>query len=118
MNKICILGAGSWGTALAILLSHKFSHISIWGRPEDNVDLILSQRENTRFLPGIKIADNIFPTIDLQEALEEAGLIILAIPSQSMLLRCNPGLLVLQPCGSGNAGFHRLQSNPPSRLIP
>jgi len=84
MKKICILGAGSWGTAQAILLSKNYYNIIIWGRPEDDISDIQNTRENKRFLPGVKIPDNIQVTTDMAKAVEGAGLIVLAVPSQAL----------------------------------
>lgn len=84
MKKVCILGAGSWGTAQALLLSKNVASIYIWGRTEDNLEIIESIRENQRYLPGVRLADNIKLTSDLSEALENAQLIVLAVPSQSL----------------------------------
>lgn len=78
------MGAGSWGTAQAVLLSKNVARICIWGRAEDNPDVIDSLRENQRYLPGVKLPDNIKLTCDLSEALDKAELIVLAIPSQSL----------------------------------
>lgn len=84
MKRICILGAGSWGTAQAILLSKNADIVTIWGRPEDDVESIKKSRENHRFLPGIKIAANVFPTSSMEEAMEKADLLVLAVPSQAV----------------------------------
>lgn len=84
MNKICVLGAGSWGTAQGIILSKNVSQVSIWGRPEDDLDEIKRDRENRRFLPGIKLPDNINLTVSMEEAMESASLIVLAVPSQAL----------------------------------
>lgn len=82
MNKICILGAGSWGTAQAILLSRNALRIDLWGRPEDGLENIKIERENKRFLPGARLPDNVYPLSDPQEALKDAEMVVLAVPSQ------------------------------------
>ena len=84
MNKIAVLGAGSWGTAQAILLSKHTSQVCLWGRPEDGIDAMIGDRENKRFLPGISLASNIEPLSDLKAAVQGAGLIVLAVPSQAL----------------------------------
>lgn len=94
MKKVCILGAGSWGTAQAVLLSKNAARVHIWGRTEDNPDTIESLRENQRYLPGVQLPDNIKLTSVLSEALDKAELIVLAIPSQSLRLV----LKMLKPC--------------------
>jgi glycerol-3-phosphate dehydrogenase (NAD(P)+) len=84
MKKVCVLGAGSWGTAQAILLNKNLYDITIWGRPEDNIDDLKITRENKRFLPGVRIPDNIEITTDMVKAVTRASFIVLAVPSQAM----------------------------------
>ena len=59
MEKVCVLGAGSWGTAQAVLLSRNVSRVVIWGRPEDGISDINKLRENQRFLPGVPLPQNV-----------------------------------------------------------
>ncbi len=84
MNKICILGAGSWGTAQSILLSRNASRVALWGRPEDGIEQINETRENQRFLPGANLPDNVYPMTNAQLALQDAELVVLAVPSQAL----------------------------------
>lgn len=82
MNKICILGAGSWGTAQAVLLSKNTSRVFLWGRLEDGLEEMAQFRENRRFLPGVSLPQNIALIMDLEEALEGSDLVVCAVPSQ------------------------------------
>jgi glycerol-3-phosphate dehydrogenase (NAD(P)+) len=84
MAKICVLGAGSWGTALAALLAKNGYSVALWGRAEDGVELIAQIRENRQFLPGIHIPDEVRPTADMGAALAGAEWLVLAIPSQAL----------------------------------
>ena len=84
MQKVAILGAGSWGTAQALLLSKKTRQINLWGRVQDGIEVMRTERENKRFLPGVSLPDNVVPTIDLKAALEGAKLIVLAVPTQAV----------------------------------
>lgn len=84
MEKVCVLGAGSWGTTLAALLAKNGQQVALWGRVEDGIDLIAKTRENRQFLPGIKIPDQVHPIADLAVALEGASLVVLSIPSQAL----------------------------------
>ncbi|MEN6350962.1 MAG: NAD(P)H-dependent glycerol-3-phosphate dehydrogenase [Syntrophomonas sp.] len=84
MKKVCVLGAGSWGTAQAILLSQNVKQVYIWGRPEDDVNDLELTRENKRFLPGVSITGNIKATTDLSEAMDQADMVVIAVPSQSV----------------------------------
>ncbi len=84
MEKVCVLGAGSWGTTLAALLAKNDKQVALWGRVEDGVELIAKSRENCQFLPGIVIPDQVTPTVDIAAAIEGASLIVLSIPSQAL----------------------------------
>ncbi|MDR1159108.1 MAG: NAD(P)-dependent glycerol-3-phosphate dehydrogenase, partial [Syntrophomonadaceae bacterium] len=83
-KKVCIIGAGSWGTAQAVLLSGKADEIALWGRPQDGIELMSETRENKRFLPGVKINGNINPTVDLKAAVEGSDCIVIAAPAQAV----------------------------------
>lgn len=82
MRKITLLGAGSWGTAQALLLSKKTRQIALWGRLEDGIEIMHAERENKRFLPGVRLPDNIVLTTDLKAAVQDTELIVLAVPTQ------------------------------------
>jgi len=56
MKKITVLGAGSWGTAQALLLSKKTRKIALWGRVGDGIEEMRAERENKRFLPGVRLS--------------------------------------------------------------
>lgn len=84
MKKICVLGAGSWGTALAAHLCNNHYRVSLWGRIEDGIDLIKKLGENQRFLPGIKLPAEVHPEASLPKALDDADLLVLAVPSQAV----------------------------------
>lgn len=84
MNKICVLGAGSWGTALAVHLADLHDSVWLWGRPEDGIESITAEHENRRFLPGIYISENIFPTTDPALALQDADVVVISVPSQAL----------------------------------
>ncbi|MGE5391482.1 MAG: NAD(P)H-dependent glycerol-3-phosphate dehydrogenase [Deltaproteobacteria bacterium] len=84
MKKVCILGAGSWGTAQAVLLAGNVKKVVIWGRPEDGISDINRLRENQRFLPGVRLPDNVVASEDPAEALKDSEMAVLAIPAQAM----------------------------------
>ena len=83
IEKIAVLGAGSWGTALATVLSCKSGKVMLWGHNEKHIGEILAKRENTRYLPGVALAGNIQPTASLDEALKGTALVCAAIPSHA-----------------------------------
>ena len=80
--KITVLGDGAWGTTLAILLKNKGFDVSLWGAFKDNIESISKARENTKFLPGIRLPDGIHLEIDIDKACKDTNLIVFAIPSR------------------------------------
>src|SRR5688572_29515160 len=59
MSKCAVLGAGSWGTALAVLLARNGNDVSLWGRDEAELADIAAKRRNDRYLPGIEIPEGV-----------------------------------------------------------
>lgn len=84
MKKIAVLGAGSWGTTLVLHLHKNGFRVRLWEFFPDYAKLLNRKRENTKFLPGFKIPGDILITSDIKEAVEEAGVIVLAVPSHIM----------------------------------
>lgn len=80
--KIGVLGCGSWGTTLSVLLCEKGLSIKIWEFSDEQVAIINQKRENVRFLPGIFIPEEIEITSCLEDVVKEAEVIVIAIPSQ------------------------------------
>mgnify|MGYP001033641870 CR=1 FL=1 len=82
MPYIAVIGAGSWGTTLASLLSKKGFDVIIWAREKEIVDSINNKKENTVYLPGISLSENLICTDDLFEAIKKARFIINVVPTQ------------------------------------
>lgn len=82
--KIGVVGAGSWGTAIANLLGGKGFAVHLWAFEKEVVQDIAQCRENTMFLPSIPLSPNIIPSNDLAEVVSEKDLVILVVPSQHM----------------------------------
>ncbi|HXF99872.1 MAG TPA: NAD(P)H-dependent glycerol-3-phosphate dehydrogenase [Bacteroidota bacterium] len=80
--RIAVLGAGSWGTTLAILLTDNYHDVTLWSHKQEYTDVIRARRENPSFLPGIRIPESILATSDLDEAVEGCEMIVTAVPSQ------------------------------------
>jgi glycerol-3-phosphate dehydrogenase (NAD(P)+) len=80
--SIAIIGAGSWGTALAIVLGPRFERIRLWALEADLVERMFSTRVNDVFLPGISLPLNVEPTADLGYALEDAAIVVGVMPSR------------------------------------
>jgi glycerol-3-phosphate dehydrogenase (NAD(P)+) len=83
LSKIAVIGAGSWGTALAILLGQKYSNVQLWAHRKAHSDKIQLDRENKRYLPGIQIPSSLLVTNDLQSAVTDATIIVMVVPSHS-----------------------------------
>ncbi len=85
MSRIAIVGAGSWGTALAMVLARRGGHeITMWSHTQQVADAIQLKRENSFYLPGLPIPQSIRLTTQLQEAAHGAEILILAVPSQHL----------------------------------
>ena len=80
--KISVIGAGSWGTTLAVLLGEKGFDVMLWARREELANEIDSKKENVQYLPGIKIPDAVIAEHSLKDALDNSEMIITAIPSE------------------------------------
>ncbi|HEC17274.1 MAG TPA: NAD(P)-dependent glycerol-3-phosphate dehydrogenase [Sedimenticola sp.] len=80
---IAVLGAGSWGTALGILLSRNGAEVRLWGHLKEEVEPLQADRENRRYLPGIPLPDNLHPLLDLARAVEGANEILVVVPSHA-----------------------------------
>jgi glycerol-3-phosphate dehydrogenase (NAD(P)+) len=80
--KIAVIGAGSWGTALAVLLGEKGFDVMLWARREELAKEIDAKKENAQYLPGIKIPDTVIAEHSLKDALDSSEIIITAIPSE------------------------------------
>lgn len=81
MAKAGVIGAGSWGTALAMLLSENGHDTVLWSHREDQADELRRTREHVSKLPGVKIPESICITSQLEKALESKDVIVLAVPS-------------------------------------
>ena len=81
MSSIAIIGAGSWGTALAVALSGAGHTVRLWAYEQDVAESIRSCRENRLFLPGIILPENIIPTTGIAEALVGARFVMTVMPS-------------------------------------
>jgi glycerol-3-phosphate dehydrogenase (NAD(P)+) len=81
--KIAVLGAGSWGTTLGIVLSENGHGVTLWEVFPEQVEALLRDGENKRFLPGVPIPDSIRITGDIDEALDAANLVLFVVPTHT-----------------------------------
>jgi glycerol-3-phosphate dehydrogenase (NAD(P)+) len=80
---ITVLGAGSWGTALAALIARHGHPVVLWGRDAAQVAAIDATHENTRYLPGVALPDTLRATTDLAAAVASADLLLVVTPSHA-----------------------------------
>ena len=81
MAKIGVIGAGSWGIALSVLLSNNGHEVKVWSIIEDEITMLQQNHEHKDKLPGVILSENITFTTDLKEAAEGKDLLVLAVPS-------------------------------------
>jgi glycerol-3-phosphate dehydrogenase (NAD(P)+) len=84
MVTAAVMGAGSWGTAFSIVLADAGHDVHLWGRREETCANINERHENTEYLPGLELPAAIRATTDPAEALDDAAIVVLAVPSQTL----------------------------------
>ncbi|MCX6345853.1 MAG: NAD(P)-dependent glycerol-3-phosphate dehydrogenase [Armatimonadetes bacterium] len=82
--SIAVIGSGSWGTALAVLLGKKGYAVRLWSRREELAKRIASERENSQYLPGVALPETVNSASSLDEALDGCDTVVLAVPSTGM----------------------------------
>ena len=82
--SIGVLGAGAWGTALAIHLARHHSQVNLWARNTDHLEQIFSSKENKRYLPNVAVPDNIVSCPDFSKLAGSCSYIVVATPSSAM----------------------------------
>lgn len=80
--NISILGAGAWGSTIADLLANKGYNVKLWVREHKLLQDLKTKRENTMFLPGIKLAKNLLFTQSFDELLDNCNILVIAIPAR------------------------------------
>lgn len=81
MAKIGIIGAGSWGIALAMLLHNNGHEITVWSAIEAEINMLNAEHEHKDKLPGVKLPMDMVFTVDLEEAVKGKNILVLAVPS-------------------------------------
>lgn len=98
--SVAVLGAGSWGTALAALIARHQHRTVLWGRDEAAIAAIDERHENSRYLPGIALPASLRATTDLAAALRDVDLVLVVVPSHAFA----ETLRALAPHRPANAG--------------
>ena len=81
MLKVGVLGAGSWGTALALLLHNNGHDVTVWSINKEEVEALQNDRENKSKLPGVQLPEEMKFTNDLEEGMKDKDFLVLAVPS-------------------------------------
>lgn len=81
INKTAVIGAGSWGTALAKLLADKGENVALWGHRPEHIANLKKERENSRYLPGFSLPENLQLEKDLAVAIKDADCVLMVVPS-------------------------------------
>ncbi|WP_117169350.1 NAD(P)H-dependent glycerol-3-phosphate dehydrogenase [Paraliobacillus sediminis] len=84
MDRIAVLGAGSWGTALALVLQENGHDVRLWTHKQDHADDINKTHRNVAYLPEIEIPDDLFVTSHLDKALKDVTTIVFVLPTKAI----------------------------------
>ena len=82
MKKIGAIGAGSWGTALQVTLAKKGHQVKVFDADKEHLESLKANRENLKYLPGVKIPDGVTYVDSTEEALTDVDIVLFAIPTQ------------------------------------
>jgi len=82
-HAVAVLGAGSWGTALAVHLARLGHDVRLWGRDAALVERLAAARTNAEYLPGVTL-ESVRPTASIEDAVGGATLVVVAVPSQGL----------------------------------
>ena len=100
--SVAVLGAGSWGTALAALIARHGHHAVLWGRDADAVEAINQRHEHPRYLPGVALPPSLRATTDLAAAMRDVDLVLVVVPSHAFTETLH-ALAPLRPARAGVA---------------
>ncbi|WP_141604220.1 NAD(P)H-dependent glycerol-3-phosphate dehydrogenase [Terrilactibacillus laevilacticus] len=84
MKKVAVIGSGSWGTALSIVLADNGYSVQLWGHRQNQIDEINSSHTNQRYLPGITLSDQIIASSDMKLVLKEVDMVLIVVPTKAM----------------------------------
>ena len=83
-EDVAVLGAGSWGTALSLVLADNGHRVRLWGHNEASIQEINKTHMNIKYLPEVKLPETIFGYFSLEEALQDINTVILAVPTKAI----------------------------------
>ena len=109
MSRVAVIGAGAWGTALALSLARRGGHdICLWAHSQNHAEELADVRENLRYLPGFTLPENVRVTSDVRMAVEGANIVLCVTPSQNLrevMKEIAPGLQQDQVLLSASKGI-------------
>ncbi|MGI9073483.1 MAG: NAD(P)H-dependent glycerol-3-phosphate dehydrogenase [Bryobacteraceae bacterium] len=108
MTRLAVVGAGSWGTALAVALAPRFDSVHVWARNRERAAEIARLRENRRYLAGTLLPSHVEVSDDLRLAIADADIVLIVVPCPHMrdvLHRMRPHLAAQAPVVSGSKGI-------------
>ncbi len=120
LNKICVLGAGSWGTGLAVVAAGQARRVTLWDIDQEVLSSIADKHENTRYLPGIPLDPKLGAEADIREALKDAEAVIIALPTvviAKVLTPVKDAVPADIPIISASKGLGEAQLRFPSQII-
>src|SRR3954447_11153326 len=82
MSRVAVMGSGSWGTAFSQVLCDAGNEVLLWGKNAEIVEAVNTRRENPVYHPGIELPSSLRATLDVEESLAGAEIVVLALPSQ------------------------------------
>ena len=84
MTRVAVLGAGTWGTAFSLVLSDAGQRVALWARRPELCERINATHSNSDYLPGVRLPDSLLASHDPELVLDQAEVVVLAVPSQSL----------------------------------
>jgi glycerol-3-phosphate dehydrogenase (NAD(P)+) len=124
-QSIAVLGAGSWGTALALLLARNGLPVYLWGHDEARMATMFHERKNSRYLPDFPFPDNLYIRSDLTELIDEVNRVLIVVPShvfrttlEAIKPKLKSGTIVLWATKGLEQGSQALLSEVANDVLP
>ncbi len=85
LNPTLVIGAGAWGTALALAIARKGHEVWLWGRDKEQMQAMQATRTNSRYLPGIKFPESLKLVDDFEQAVRQSRHVLVSVPSKAFV---------------------------------
>lgn len=119
-SSISVLGAGSWGTALAIQAARNGCQTLLWGHNRSHIEALSKNKENARYLPGLSLPNSLGLTDSIEEAVKFSDLVLISVPShafQSTLAKLKPFVKPSTKIAWATKGFNPADSSLLSSIV-